>query len=317
MSPRRGRALPWLAWPIAVAALATACSSDGPGIASSGVAAGEPSLTTSSVIVEITEPTSGTVPSLSVDLGAPTTETPIADSSETGPPTAPVPSETTGSSRPTTAERTVVTTPVTTGTTAAPADTGRSHPDCSTGCTVLIEGDSLTSSLARFLEEQVPASVTVVDSGQGGKRIDEMLVAARSDVDLHADERPDDILFLWAGINDLNQRRHATDPAENARLVAELLGDYVAERRANGWDWIVVLTMPRTTPTIEGWVELNRILTTADIGADQVLDIGADPVLADPFDPVHKNPDGLHLSGEGARHVAVAHLLPVVAQASR
>lgn len=195
--------------------------------------------------------------------------------------------------------------------TATTATTPRTST-CARGCTVLIEGDSLTSSLARFLGERVPAGVEVIDSGFGGKRIDEMLVSARSDVDLHAGGQPDDLLFLWAGINDLRQRRHSKDPAENARLVHGMIGDYVAERRSKGWDWIAVLTMPRTTSEIEGWPELNRMLRTVDVGADLVIDIGADPVLADPFDPVHKNPDGLHLNGTGARHVADKHLLPAV-----
>lgn len=184
-------------------------------------------------------------------------------------------------------------------------------PDCRIGCVLVLEGDSLTASLHDFLCVKIPKA-NCVNSGAGGKRIDEMINSAPGDVDPLATGGTDDVLILWAGINDLRQQRHSKDPAENARLIAGYLGDYIAQRRAAGWDYVFVVDMPPSSAEIPGWAELNTILRNDRQGADALIDIAADPALVNPTDGRYKLSDGIHFSDPGSKYLVDTHLLPAL-----
>ena len=196
-----------------------------------------------------------------------------------------------------------------------PPDAGSGpRPDCSDGsCTIMMEGDSLTLGLADWFCQQVSAAACV-NSGIGGNRIDQMIETARTDVDIHASDGPGDVLVLWAGTNDLWQQHHSGDPTANAEAAYQFFGQYIDERRTNGWDWVFVLTNPPANPDVtQGSDRLNELIRTNEAGADEVIDVAVEPRLADPFDPMLRAPDGVHYKDPGRQIIIEGHLLPAIA----
>ncbi len=210
----------------------------------------------------------------------------------------------------TTVEETTTTTTEATTTTAAASEGSGVTPDCSSPCNVVLEGDSLTMGLRDLFCLKITAA-KCINSGVGGNRLDQMMETARNDVDLHAGDDGNDVLFLWAGTNDFWQKFHSEDPTANAQAVHDLHADYINERRANGWDYIFVLTHPPSNPeAIQGATQLNELLRENTIGADAIIDVGAEPKLADPFDTFLRAEDAVHYTDNGRFIVIDDHLIP-------
>lgn len=197
-----------------------------------------------------------------------------------------------------------------------PAPTAVSFPDCSGGCNYVMEGDSITFGLIQWLWPKFCTDVgaaTCINSGISGHRIDQMIETARGDVDVHLGSGDNDVLIFWGGTNDLWQKFHSEDPALGAAGAYQSTIDYIAERRANGWDYVIILTHPPMNPgVVQGWEQLNDLIRENEAGADTIIDVGPDPQLADPFDPVMRAPDGVHYKDPGRQVVVEQYLIPAV-----
>lgn len=196
----------------------------------------------------------------------------------------------------------------------------RTFPDCGDGCNYVMEGDSITFNLGQWLWPKFCAEVsaaTCVNSGISGNRIDQMIETARNDVDVHLGTGGNDVLIFWGGTNDLWQKFHSPDPAEGARGAYQSTIAYIDERRAKGWDYVVILTHPpMNDEAAAGWRELNELIRDNAAGADTVIDVAVDPKLANPFDPVMKAPDGVHYQDPGRQVVVEEYLIPAIRQLS-
>ncbi len=192
-------------------------------------------------------------------------------------------------------------------TTATPA---RNQPDCSSGCRVVLEGDSLTKGLGSRVCNRLDTQICV-NSGFSGARVDQMINTARSDVDNIANGNKD-VLVLFGGTNDLWQQAHSSNAATNARSTHSFLTDYVADRKAAGWDYIFIATLPPMRPSIQGVSELNSLIRGDLAGADALIDLGAEPRFANPFDPAYKDPDGVHFVDGGADIISFDHFAPAI-----
>jgi hypothetical protein len=198
-----------------------------------------------------------------------------------------------------------------TSVTGAPTAAG-AEPNCAASCNIVMEGDSLTLGLGDWLCLQVETG-SCVNSGIGGNRADQMIETARSDVDLYASDDGGDVLILWAGTNDLWQQHHSTDPTANADATYGFMTDYIAERRANGWDYNFVMTNPPANPSvIQGSDHLNELIRANTAGADQVIDVAAESRLADPFDSFLRAPDGVHYKDPGREIIVYDYLVPAI-----
>lgn len=204
-----------------------------------------------------------------------------------------------------------------TQTTLAPATTQpttttppRNQPDCSSGCRVVLEGDSLTKGLGSRVCNRLDTSVCV-NSGISGARVDEMINTARNDVDNLANSNKD-VLVLFGGTNDLWQEAHSSNVSTNARETHSLLSEYVADRKAAGWDYIFIATIPAMRPSIEGVSQLNSLIRGDLAGADELIDLGAEPRFADPFDPAYRNADGVHFVDGGADIISFDYFVPAI-----
>lgn len=243
----------------------------------------------------------------------PTTET--STEGQTLPTPAPNSIATTTTSQATTSSES--STPADTGvdsssTTSAVTRPGPEGVDCSTACNLVLEGDSLFHSYVDTLCTEL-GTLTCVNSGIVGHRVDQMVETARADVDIHLGSGANDVLVLWAGTNDLWQKFHSADPTENATKTYDWMTTYLDERRANGWDYLFVMTLPPANPDIiQGDDRLNDLIRANGAGADAVIDVAADTKLADPFDPVLKAVDGVHYTDPGRWLVLFDHLSPAV-----
>lgn len=237
----------------------------------------------------------------------PATTAPATDSSSTQPPAtaAPTTIQPPATDPPPPATEAPVATPPAT----APPTGG--EPDCSVLCNIAMEGDSLTVGLGSRLCDAVKTG-NCINSGIVGRRVDEMIVTARSDVDNQVGPGDHDVLILWGGTNDLWQKFHSPDPATNAAAIYENIKTFVAERRAAGWDHVYVMTLPPMNPTyVVGTEPLNELIRRNEAGANGILDVGADPRLANAFDPAMRAPDGIHF-GDGGRAVVMEYILGAV-----
>ena len=187
------------------------------------------------------------------------------------------------------------------------------EPNCSVSCNIAMEGDSLTVGLGNRLCGAVQTG-NCINSGIVGRRVDEMIVTARTDVDNQVGSEGNDVLILWGGTNDLWQKHHSTDPATNAAAIYEQIKIFVAERRANGWDYVYVMTLPPMNPTyVVGTEPLNDLIRQNAAGANGVLDVGADGRLANAFDPAMRAADGIHF-GDGGRAVVMEYIFGAIAE---
>lgn len=211
------------------------------------------------------------------------------------------------------AETTPPAPPVTEAPVAAPPQATTAEPNCGVSCNIAMEGDSLTVGLGNRLCGAVQTG-NCINSGIVGRRVDEMIVTARTDVDNQVGAEGNDVLILWGGTNDLWQKFHSPDPATNAAAIYEQIKIFVAERRANGWDRIYVMTLPPMNPTyVVGTEPLNDLIRQNAAGADGILDVGADGRLANAFDPAMRAADGIHF-GDGGRAVVMEYILGAIAE---
>lgn len=182
--------------------------------------------------------------------------------------------------------------------------------DCSDRCVLVLEGDSLTFGFTDWVCRSL-ANADCVNSGVSGARVDQMSDHAPNDVDPLASDSTNDVLVLWGGTNDLWQKFHSEDPTVNAEGTYLSIIDYVAERRANGWDVIAIMTLPPANPeTVQGAEHLNGLIRQNLAEADIIIDVARDPGLADPFDPVLRAPDGVHYKDPGREIVVEQNILP-------
>lgn len=181
---------------------------------------------------------------------------------------------------------------------------------CSNPCNVAIEGDSLTRGLVDRLCNQVADLGNCHNSGVSGDRTDQMLASAPTDVDTQLGAGSDDLLFLWAGTNDLWQRAHGGDPTTNAEGTAVNIETYISERRAAGWDHIVLVNLPPMMAAVEGVDELNSLIEAID--ADAHIDLNGDPLVALGNANGFRDPDGVHFSREGYNYVMDTYYIPTV-----
>ena len=235
---------------------------------------------------------------------------PAEPGSTTTAPVDPTTTTTTTAPAPTTAPPT--TTPLTTTAPApAPTTTG-SEPDCGVSCNIVMEGDSLTVGLGNRLCSAYQTG-NCVNSGIVGRRVDEMRVTARSDVDNQLGSGNNDVVILWGGTNDLWQKFHSPDAATNAVAIYQQIVAFVQERRDAGWDRVYVMTLPPMNQAfVVGTEPLNDLIRANSAGADGVIDVGTDPRLADPFNPAVRAPDGVHF-GDGGRAVVMEHIFATLA----
>ena len=238
-----------------------------------------------------------------------------AETTTTESPTTTAPATTTqpATTQPTTTQ------PSTTTTTAAPTTTSqvetlqpvrRGPFVCEDPCNVVIEGDSLTRGLVDRLCNQVTDLGNCHNSGVGGDRTDEMLASAPADVDSRVGNGSDDLLFLWAGTNDLWQRFHDGDPQTNAEMTAAIIETYISERRAAGWDYVVLMNLPPMIDVVQGVDELNALI--AGIDADAHIDLNADPLVSLGNENGFRTQDGVHFSREGYNYVMDTYYIPMV-----
>lgn len=203
--------------------------------------------------------------------------------------------------------------PATEAPVTAPPPAATAEPNCSVSCNIAMEGDSLTVGLGNRLCGAVKTG-NCINSGIVGRRVDEMIVTARTDIDNQVGSESNDVLILWGGTNDLWQKFHATDPAANAAAIYEQIKIFVAERRASGWDYVYVMTLPPMNPTyVVGTEPLNELIRQNGAAANGVLDVGADPRLANAFDPAMRAPDGIHF-GDGGRAVVMEYIFGAIAE---
>lgn len=184
--------------------------------------------------------------------------------------------------------------------------------DCTAECNIAMDGDSLTEGLGERLCLTV-ATGNCINSGLSGVRIDQMIESAPADVDNQVGAGTNDVLILWGGTNDLWQQFHSTDTEMNASAAYDQIAQYLDQRRAAGWDYTFVVTLPpMNDDEVAGRVELNELIRANAAGADAVIDLDADPRLADPFDPELREADGVHFTALGANLVAIDHLVPAI-----
>ncbi|MEM9613049.1 MAG: SGNH/GDSL hydrolase family protein [Actinomycetota bacterium] len=189
---------------------------------------------------------------------------------------------------------------------------GGSGIDCAEDCNIAMEGDSLTEGLGERLCLTV-ATGNCINSGRSGARVDEMVLSAPADIDDQVGADGNDVLILWGGTNDLWQDFHSTDPVANAAAIYDQITLYLDERRAAGWDYTFVVTIPpMDDATIQGRTELNDLIRANAAGADAVIDLAAEDRLADPFDIELRQSDGVHFTALGNNLVAVDHLVPAI-----
>lgn len=246
---------------------------------------------------------------------ATTATTSVAATAQTEPPsqatTPQTPAETTPTTTPPQTQA-PTTEPIAAPVTAPPqAATGEAN--CKVSCNIAMEGDSLTVGLGNRLCLAVKTG-NCINSGIVGRRVDEMIVTARTDVDNQVGSGSNDVLILWGGTNDLWQKFHSPDPATNAVGIYENIKTFVAERRAAGWDYIYVMTLPPMNPQyVVGTEPLNDLIRQNGAGADGIIDVGADPRLANAFDPAMRAADGIHF-GDGGRAVVMEHIFGAIGE---
>ncbi len=189
-------------------------------------------------------------------------------------------------------------------------------PDCTPGCNLVMEGDSITQGMTGVLWDKFCADVrqtVCVNSGLSGNRIDQMIETARTDVDNVVGTGANDVLIFWGGTNDMWQKFYSPDPIANTDAAYAATARYISERRSKGWDYILILTHPPMNPgIISGTDHLNDLIRANTAGADAIIDVAADPRLANPFDPVMRADDGIHYRDGGAVLVVDAYLTPAV-----
>ncbi len=180
---------------------------------------------------------------------------------------------------------------------------------------VLLEGESTSdpadgwNSYTNSVTTALDGS-TVIADGQGGARIDD-LNGEGSKADLVTEG--DDVAVLWIGINDIAQ-------ANNPAVVYDQISTWTAARRAEGWEHILILTVPKfeSQSSLESssWgsheladnarIQLNELIVLNQAGADAVVDLRAVEGIGDEYsveDPAWRS-DKIHFTEAGYERVA-------------
>lgn len=201
----------------------------------------------------------------------------------------------------------------TTSTTTRPTTTvtPRDQPDCSNGCNVVLEGDSLTKGLGSRVCNRLDTA-SCLNSGISGATVSDMISTAPNDVDNLDTSGNKDVLILFGGTNDLWLESNAPNPAANATQTHQILSAYVAARKNAGWDYIFIATLPPVRPSIQSVGPLNQLIRTDRAGADEVIDLGADQRFDDPFDTRYRDSDGVHFVDGGADIVSFEYFAPAI-----
>lgn len=180
---------------------------------------------------------------------------------------------------------------------------------------VLLEGESTSDPADGW--NRYPATVaavltesSVLADGQGGAHIADLneegskaaLVTTGTDV-----------AVLWIGINDIAE-------ANNPAVVYDQMSTWIATRRSEGWEHVLVLTVPKFESEISlsdsSWgsheladnarQQLNELIALNQGGADAVVDLRKVAGIGDEFsveDPQWRS-DKMHFTPEGYEKVA-------------
>lgn len=154
----------------------------------------------------------------------------------------------------------------------------RAHPAADVN--LVVTGDSLTAEgqwLGNLLAEQVtmPAYANVA---VGGKTIQALITDDVTRVDPLFDAAKTNVLFVWAGTNDLANGASSAD-------VEGYMQTYCAARRTVGWQIIVGTILPRSNVGLPGSFETDRQSVNTWLRAnyagfaDQLDDVGANPSI--------------------------------------
>ena len=86
----------------------------------------------------------------------------------------------------------------------------------------------------------------------------------------------------------------------------------MADRKAAGWDYIFIATLPSVKSSIEGVDQLNSLIRSDRAGADEIIDLGAESRFDDPFNSNYRNPDGVHFVDGGADIISFEYYVPAI-----
>lgn len=186
---------------------------------------------------------------------------------------------------------------------------------CNDPCNVVIDGDALTSGLARRLCNQVADLGACHNSGVDGDRSDQMIESAPADVDTQLGDTTNDLLFVWAGLSDLQQQHHSSIESLNVEITAQSITSYISSRRGAGWDYVILVNLPEMSAEIEGVDALNERLN--DVGADAVVSLASDPALTLGNANGFRDQDNIHFSRQGSNYLTDTYYIPLVQELRR
>jgi len=145
-----------------------------------------------------------------------------------------------------------------------------------------------------------------------------MISAAKNDVDPASSNEKNDVLFLWAGTNDLWQNHHSSNSTQNAEATYQNISTYINDRRNAGWDFIIVMTLPVMDDSIKGVDQLNNLIIKNSADADLVINIRDDYRFAsNPQRSPWRNSDSVHFTRTGYNYVVDNFYLPVIESINR
>jgi len=183
---------------------------------------------------------------------------------------------------------------------------------------ILLEGEStvarlaFTAEVARYVER-----TDLVNDGHGGDQI--TLVNSEPAVQpANIAGRPD-IAMLWIGINDLSANRQPDGIYADMAM-------WATNRRADGWEKIMVLTVTRFENPVAARSglpievieqrrrELNDLIAANVMGADAIVDLRSIAGIGDTFSvhDRHWRTDGVHFTGtdlSGDAYVVLGELV--------
>lgn len=191
---------------------------------------------------------------------------------------------------------------------------------------VLLEGESTSDPADGWNTYPTTVSeglggATVIADGINGDRIDH-LNGEGSKGHLVTDDQ--DVAVLWIGINDIAE-------GNNPAVVYDQMATWVATRRAEGWDQVVVLTVTKfensRSEEPDSWgsheladdarQQLNELIVLNQAGADAVLDLRTIEGIGDGYSVENQQwrSDKVHFTPEGYERVA-EQLLATLSQLS-
>ena len=183
---------------------------------------------------------------------------------------------------------------------------------------VLIEGESTSSSAGgwnrypRDVATNMGETVSVVADGVNGAQISQV-ISEGAKTEFLADADGLNVAVLWIGINDIS---HGTEPSEAYAGIET----WAVERRSEGWDRIVLVTVPKFKNSISqssgAWgshdvadamrSSLNEMIVANAVGADVIVDLRSVEGIGDDssVDDKQWRPDRVHFTDAGYALVA-------------